>query len=63
MQRLKRPPNRFLILARRARKIAKGHVSLVAELYEEHAAICERKAAAAMTRRKRLRHAPASHDD
>ena len=63
MQRLKRPPDRFLILAERARKIAKGHVSLVAELYEEHAAICERKAAVQMMRRKRSRRASPRADD
>lgn len=45
MQRAKRSSARLLVLARRARKIAKGHSGIVADLYHEHAAICENKAA------------------
>jgi hypothetical protein len=44
MQRVKRSSARLLVLARRARKIAKGHSGIVADLYHEHAAICESKA-------------------
>jgi hypothetical protein len=61
MQRLKRRPDRLLILAQRAREFAKGDTGLVAELYQEHAAICESKAAAQTLRRKKskLRKLPA----
>ena len=52
MQRLKRRPDRLLILAERARKFAQGDVDLVADLYREHAAICESKAAEQERRRK-----------
>lgn len=52
MQRSKRHPNRFLILARRAREFARKDSGLVAELFEEHAAICESKAAAQRARQK-----------
>jgi hypothetical protein len=52
-QRLKRQPDRLLILARRARRFAGEEDGLLADLYREHAAICESKAAAqAMRRRK-----------
>jgi hypothetical protein len=53
MRRLKRRPDRLLILAQRARQFAKDDSGLVAELYREHAAICEAKAAAEMLRRKK----------
>jgi hypothetical protein len=53
MQRLKRRPDRLLILAQRARQFAAGDSGLVAELFEQHAAICESKAATQMLRRKR----------
>jgi hypothetical protein len=53
MQRLKRRPDRLLILAQRARQFAAGDSGLVAELFQQHAAICESKAAAQMLRRKR----------
>ena len=46
MQRLKTRADRLLALARRARQFAKGDTGLVADLYEQHAAICEGKAAA-----------------
>jgi hypothetical protein len=40
-------------LAQRARQFAEGDSGLVAELFAQHAAICESKAAAQMLRRKR----------
>jgi hypothetical protein len=46
IQRLKRRPDRLLALARRARQFADGQNDLVGDLYREHAAICESKAAA-----------------
>jgi hypothetical protein len=46
MQRLRRRPDRLLVLAQRARLFAEGDTGIVAELFNEHAAICERKAAA-----------------
>jgi hypothetical protein len=58
MQRLKRPPDRLLILAQRARKFAQSDIDLVADLYREHAAICESKAAKQQPRRKRVQPAP-----
>lgn len=45
-QRLKRRPDRLLVLAQRARRFAGDEHSLLADLYREHAAICESKAAA-----------------
>jgi hypothetical protein len=57
MQRLKRRPDRLLILAERARRFAQGDIDLVADLYREHAAICEAKAAEQERRRKRMRRA------
>jgi hypothetical protein len=53
MQRLKRRPDRLLILAQRARQFAEADSGLVAELYAQHAAICESKAAEQMLRRRR----------
>jgi hypothetical protein len=58
MQRLKRRPDRLLILAQRARQFAQGDSGLVAELFEQHAAICESKAAEQMLRRKRSKPRP-----
>jgi len=53
-QRLKRRPDRFLILAQRARQFADSEEQdLLADLYREHAAICESKAAAQDQHRKR----------
>ncbi|MFZ5672599.1 MAG: hypothetical protein ACOZAM_06505 [Pseudomonadota bacterium] len=55
MERLKRRPDRFVILAQRAREFARRETGIVAELYQQHAEICEGKAAAQMTRRKRTK--------
>lgn len=54
-QRLKRRPDRLLILAERARRFAGDDHGLLADLYREHAAICESKAEAQAKRRKRSR--------
>jgi hypothetical protein len=62
MQRLKRRPDRLLILAQRAREFAKGDTGLVAELYQEHAAICESKAVAQMLRQKKSKSRKLSAD-
>jgi len=63
MQRLKRRPDRLLILAQRARQFAEGDSGLVAELFAQHAAICESKAAAQMMRPKRSKPGPKSRKD
>lgn len=55
MHRLKRNPERLLILAQRAREFAKGYVGPLADLYHEHAAICESKAAAQKSRRRKAK--------
>jgi hypothetical protein len=51
-QRLKRRSDRLLILAERARQFADGQDTLLADLYREHAAICEHKAAVQNARKK-----------
>jgi hypothetical protein len=58
MQRLKRRPDRLLILAQRAREFAARDTGLVAELFQEHASICESKAAAQALRRKKSKAKP-----
>jgi hypothetical protein len=63
MQRLKRRPDRLLILAQRARQFAAGDTGLVAELFSEHAAICESKAAAQALRRKKSKPSLRPHKD
>ncbi len=55
MNRAKHSPDRLLVLARRARFIAKNNSGLIADLYREHAAICEWKAATQRPRRIRAR--------
>lgn len=55
MQRLKRRPDRYFILAQRARRLAEDTSGLVAELYQHHAEICESKAAAQEKRCEKTR--------
>jgi hypothetical protein len=52
-QRLKRRSDRLLELAERARQFADGQDALLADLYREHAAICEHKAATHDGRKKK----------
>jgi hypothetical protein len=54
-QRLKRRSDRLLILAERARQFADGQDALLADLYREHAAICEHKAAVQDASKKELK--------
>jgi hypothetical protein len=62
-ERLRRQPDRLLILARRARRFAGEEPGLLADLYREHAAICEGKAADQAMRRKKMKRTAKSSED
>lgn len=63
MQQLKHRTDRLLALARRARQFAEGDSGLVADLYEQHAAICEGKAAAEILSRGKSKREMKTRDD